>query len=215
MIKIDYCNSTGLTLSGLTGSIVSACSDSGDVTNNVNEVLRHIGLPLTADERAGAIDYLQSTGGWVGEDLNEEDDDTLAGRLLWLVCCDLKEEMHANDIPSRFWHMWDFDLMEWSDKPLTTMNTCYEIWTQDDIDAGEASERGFESQDIPTSAQDIDRLMIDNNIEWSNSTPSRGDWLMASGEPDYRTGETENKSYHFPRDIDADVFDFIVWRSEQ
>lgn len=196
MIKITFCDSTGLALEGLTGDIVSACSASGDVSAAVEDTMKRvdIGFPLTA-----------------------EDNDALASRLLWLACCDLSEEMSGKDIPARFWQYYDFDSMEWSDKPLTTMSTCYEIWTSDDIDAGEdsPSDAGYESQDVAVSAYDIDRLLGNVNAEWSSSRPARGDWLMVSGEPDYRTGETENKSYHFPRDIDADVFDFIVWRSEQ
>lgn len=71
----------------LPGDCIDDCSASGDVLQAVQYWLKR--LPFTADV-AGTKAYLQSTGGWEEDDL--QDHETNLERLLWLVCCDLKEE---------------------------------------------------------------------------------------------------------------------------
>lgn len=52
-------------------------------------------LGFTVD-RARAVDYLQSTGGWDSGELAASDDDDLARRVLWIACCEFREDSKSD-----------------------------------------------------------------------------------------------------------------------
>jgi hypothetical protein len=66
---------------------VKDCSASGDVTEAVTYWQRRLRF---MPPRSLMKTYLGEFGAW--DDLNGADDETLARRVLWVACCDLKED---------------------------------------------------------------------------------------------------------------------------
>ena len=73
----------------LPAECIADCSASGSVDDAVDYWQRK--LDFTVD-RKSAEKYLRQTGGWDAAELAAEDDVTLARRVLWIACCDLREE---------------------------------------------------------------------------------------------------------------------------
>lgn len=79
-------------------------------------------------------------------------------------------------------------------------NVTYEILTEESIEYGDAAERGFLLQDV--SLRDaLAEFHYHGYIEASSSHISPGDWFTAYGDMNSRTGESENRSLHPPRNI--------------
>lgn len=66
---------------------VADCSAAGSVDSSVSYWVEKLDFNVA---RHLAIRYLYEWGAW--NDLETADDETLAQRVLWLACCDLKEE---------------------------------------------------------------------------------------------------------------------------
>ncbi len=77
-----------LYLEDLPTECIEDCSGPGAADEAVAYWL--LNLEFTVDQ-ARAIDYLAACGGWSREELEAADDDTLAGRILWLACGDFNE----------------------------------------------------------------------------------------------------------------------------
>jgi hypothetical protein len=67
---------------------VGSCSHSGDCSGDVSHWVVTLGFSPPRDM---AINYLASTGGWTRKGLQGVDDETLAQRVLWVACCEIKE----------------------------------------------------------------------------------------------------------------------------
>ena len=75
----------------------------------------------------------------------------------------------------------------------------YEVWTPEDVEHGDASDRGWEEHgsDPEDSLED---LLHNSDIsgkswtEWSDSSPGPRSWIVSHGEADHRTGERTNNS---------------------
>ena len=72
----------------------------------MNALKFDLGLP-----RERAINYLSEYGAWDLAELDEMDDFNLAEKVLWLFCCDLKDQ--AYEMAGEF----DDDLVELGDDP--------------------------------------------------------------------------------------------------
>lgn len=212
MIKLTYCNSTGLFLEGVPMSAIQEISSIGEQTENVRYYIDECMFSLNEEETERGKEYLQSTGGWMKEEIAEMTSEEVAQKLLWLFCCDTAENLHESEIPREFCHAWDTDTWNWAESEVTTMTTCYEIYTEESVENGGVEERGVESEDVPMSYADIVRFFDEHTLECSSSDAQIGSWFSdADDSINYRTGERSRKSYHFPRDIDAELWDFIVW----
>lgn len=98
----------------------------------------------------------------------------------------------------------------------------FETWTPEDIDHGEASDRG-ELDDVEIELDEWDReeetTIVDKAVEYlkgvyasepSSSSFHPGVWYTSYGESDYRTGEVQNESYHlkdFTEEEEKAIFD--------
>jgi hypothetical protein len=72
---------------------ITDCSASGDVTGVVEHWQRS--LPFNVEPEA-AREYLARTGGWDRDELEGEDPDTLAQRVLWIACGDFSECINSD-----------------------------------------------------------------------------------------------------------------------
>lgn len=67
------------------------CSHSGQCDADVSAWLPQI--DFSAVPRASLVGELRETGGWEREELEQASDETLRSRVLWLACCDSREEL--------------------------------------------------------------------------------------------------------------------------
>lgn len=216
MIRLAYCDCTGIQLDGLEAEMVKECSSS-DVLSAARFWVNYAWKETpTANERARMIDYLRFTGGWCGEDLNEETDETLKERILWIACCDQKETWAETEIPSKFWSFIDESGEFDNTTPIVSVRTCYAIYTLTSVENGEAEERGIECESEKMSVADLVAFVANKSpLEWSDSTPSDRSWLYElATEKDYRTGEETERTYHFNY-LNDEAFAFLVWLIER
>lgn len=90
----------------------------------------------------------------------------------------------------------------------------YETYTEDSIDVGEAEGRGWINEEGSAyDARDLARIL--RGAEPSSWPLRMSDgsrvWFTRHGDPDFRTGEIEDRSY-FPRDARAARAMIRVWR---
>jgi hypothetical protein len=91
MNYFDYLDSTGYILaSELPDECISDCSAQGSVDEAVEYWVKQ--LDFEAPEQ-NVKEYLGCFGAWDDDELS--DNDSNLQRLLWVVCCDLKEERKA------------------------------------------------------------------------------------------------------------------------
>lgn len=70
---------------------IDACSASGSVDEAVEYWVSKLNLSSTLEPvRSRVESYLKEFGAW--DDLQEADIDTLANRVLWVACCDIREQ---------------------------------------------------------------------------------------------------------------------------
>ena len=89
----------------------------------------------------------------------------------------------------------------------------YATWSEEDIEAGETDDRGFEAEDI--HCETLNECMLD---DFAGGSPSsypikkytQYDWITMT-EENYRTGELTNRSLHIKR---ADGQEFCEEESE-
>jgi hypothetical protein len=83
-------NEQGLLIGTIPAECVQECSSQGSVDAAVEYWVNrlHFDEAITP-VRDKAIAYLRDYGAW--EDLDRADDETLAQRILWTACCDVKE----------------------------------------------------------------------------------------------------------------------------
>lgn len=89
-IHVDYV----LDISQLPAECIRDCSAQGSVDEAVD--YWRTKLEFTVD-RAKTITCLTGYGAWEPEDLAAEDDDTLAGRVLWLACGNFRDYQPDDD----------------------------------------------------------------------------------------------------------------------
>lgn len=83
-IHVDYM----LTIDQLPADCIHDCSAQGSVDEAVAYWLRKLEFTVDRDK---TLRCLKGYGAWEWEELQAEDDDTLARRVLWLACCTFKE----------------------------------------------------------------------------------------------------------------------------
>jgi hypothetical protein len=67
---------------------VHDCSGPGERSEDVKFWAEALGFTVP---RELAIRHLRGYGAWSEDELNDTDDETLAHRVLWLACCDIRE----------------------------------------------------------------------------------------------------------------------------
>lgn len=67
---------------------IKDCSSSGDVSEAVAYWLEKLNFSV---DRNKAIDCLEGYGAWDREDMEQESDETIAQRILWIACTDFSE----------------------------------------------------------------------------------------------------------------------------
>lgn len=84
-----YIGSTGYDLGpeSFPPACISDCSASGSVDDAVDYWVKELSFDPPQE---GTKAYLESVGAWDAEELSDTEQNKR--RLLWLVCCDLKEE---------------------------------------------------------------------------------------------------------------------------
>ena len=91
MNYFDYLDSTGYILAiDLPEDCISDCSAQGSVDEAVEYWVKQ--LDFEAPEQK-VKEYLDDFGAWDDDELSDHDSNLQ--RLLWVVCCDLKEERKA------------------------------------------------------------------------------------------------------------------------
>lgn len=89
----DYLDPTGYDLAiTLPGDCIDDCSSSGDVSESVKYWVRRLGFDAPESSTRA---YLKSTGGWDDDELS--DHETNVERLLWLIACDISEELAMDE----------------------------------------------------------------------------------------------------------------------
>jgi hypothetical protein len=70
---------------------ISSCSASGSVDEAVEHWVSRLDLTSALEPVRHLVEsFLQEYGAW--DDLREADISTLANRILWLACCDIREQ---------------------------------------------------------------------------------------------------------------------------
>lgn len=64
------------------------CSAAGDVLESVNYWINKLQFEVPREQ---AVKWLKETGAWDAEELDEMSGEELARKVLWLACCDIKE----------------------------------------------------------------------------------------------------------------------------
>lgn len=73
----------------------------------------------------------------------------------------------------------------------------FETWDEEARELGETDERGFVWQDVPHGVREAAALLRGRQpSQWPITNPARC-WFTDPGEPDSRTGETEENALHF------------------
>lgn len=97
----------------------------------------------------------------------------------------------------------------------------YEVWTPEDVEFGEASERG----DLNDVQLELDKYDREEGLDWvdiavayladegvqeaSSSRFHPGIWYSVYGDADFKTGDRENRTYHlkgFPPDEEREIY---------
>lgn len=81
-------HSTSFEINDVPRECIDACSASGDISESVEGWRKSLGFYVNREQ---AIGYLQSTGAWTKEELEESSDDTIGNRILWMACCNFHE----------------------------------------------------------------------------------------------------------------------------
>lgn len=83
-LHVDYC----LDITDLPRECVEDCSGPGAADDAVAYWLAELGFTVNRDK---AIHCLTGYGAWEREELAADTDETIAGRILWLACCNFSE----------------------------------------------------------------------------------------------------------------------------
>lgn len=83
-LHVDYT----LDIDQLPRECIADCSAPGPADEAVTAWRKRLGFTV---DRDGAIRYLQGTGAWELDELQQADSDTLAERILWLACGDFRD----------------------------------------------------------------------------------------------------------------------------
>ena len=79
---------SGYLLRRLPAACIEECSGPGERGPAVRHWVRRLKFEVP---RAVAIEWLAQFGAWDRAELADTDSETLAGRVLWLLCCDANE----------------------------------------------------------------------------------------------------------------------------
>jgi len=85
----------------------------------------------------------------------------------------------------------------------------YETWDEEALEAGETDDRGWEEEESSVY-ETLDELlrsvsMSANWLEWSDSHPSAGSWIVSQDDQDFRTGDRTIKSLFISRTDGRDL----------
>lgn len=72
----------------------------------------------------------------------------------------------------------------------------YEIFTEESTELGDAEERGFTFEHCDCSARELAAYIKKDGFNQPSDSRGVPRWLTCEGEPDYETGEIENRSIH-------------------
>ena len=86
--KYEFFDKYGWFTGKLSEECIKDCSHSGDCFDDVEFWVKKLDFQVPREK---AILYLKETGGWSAEELDSLDDVGLAQKILWLACCDFKE----------------------------------------------------------------------------------------------------------------------------
>lgn len=81
-------NQFGHFLGTIPQECVNDCSHAGDCFDDCQRWANKLKLEVPRDL---TINYLKSTGGWTFAELQEMTGNDLSIRVLWIACCDIKE----------------------------------------------------------------------------------------------------------------------------
>lgn len=88
MTTTEFFNQYGYFVGEFPEDCVVECSAAGEVKGAVEYWTGKLGFEVP---RERAINYLAEFGAWSHAELNEMNDTDLAEKVLWLACCDIKE----------------------------------------------------------------------------------------------------------------------------
>ncbi len=83
---------------------------------------------------------------------------------------------------------------------MPKFSVTYEMWTHEDVEAGETSDRGYISEDVSLreAVRDIGHQALSAD-EWPVKSPR---WLTNDEyDEDFRTGARESRSMHIPNTV--------------
>ena len=92
---------------------------------------------------------------------------------------------------------------------MNKFSVTFEIITEESAEFGDAEERGFIACDIALRdavalVQETASAQCSQEVVEANEAPvSNPRWITVYNSPDFITGETENRSLHFPENITA------------
>jgi hypothetical protein len=106
--------------------------------------------------------------------------------------------------------------------PLTfVMNQTFEVWTEEDIEAGETNNRGFDFEKTDFSLAALRDHIEKEEFTHASETPVTNSqvWLTVYQQPDPANGESLNNSLHcvYIKDADGMPIDEVsegkIWRN--
>jgi hypothetical protein len=83
---------------------------------------------------------------------------------------------------------------------MILISRTYETWTDDDLEAGDTDNRGFEFTDEPVTFRELVDMIGREGFFRPSCRPATGstfEWLETEPETDYRTGEQTTFALHF------------------
>lgn len=81
-------------------------------------------------------------------------------------------------------------------KPVLVLSKTFEVWSPDDIEAGEADESGFSFEKEEYDLHEAVRLIKQGGFIHPSESHGTPRWLSTEGETHFRTGEETVYSLH-------------------
>lgn len=80
---------------------------------------------------------------------------------------------------------------------MILLSQCYETWSYEDLEMGDAGDRGYVFEDVPHTFRELVSMIKHEFNQPSDYPATANSWLSTSIDTDYRTGEETIYSLHF------------------
>lgn len=83
---------------------------------------------------------------------------------------------------------------------MILLSKTYEMWTPDDIEAGETRDTGFVFESVPHTFKELVEILLYCSRDDVSAYPATGsinEWVKVKDDTDFQTGEQEIEHLHF------------------